>query len=98
MTKEIIENIYDLREYTIFDRLPKVKLAIASNHLSFIHQRIDNMEMRQKFDYILISADIGIEKPNKEFYEKLIEKLQEQPENILFIDDDIKNIEAAKKR
>lgn len=97
ITEDIIENIYDLREYEIFDHLPKVKLAIASNHLSAIHKRIDNMEIQSRFNCILISWDIDIEKPNKEFYEKLAEELHEQPENILFIDDDKENIEAAKK-
>lgn len=97
IVKEIIENIYDIREYDIFDHLPKIKLAIASNHLSAINKRIDNMELREKFDYIIISADIGIEKPKKEFYEKLIATLGENPEDILFVDDDKKNIEAAKE-
>jgi HAD superfamily hydrolase (TIGR01509 family) len=55
------------------------------------------MEIQSKFDCILISWDIDIEKPNKEFYNKLSEELHEQPENILFVDDDKENIEAAKK-
>jgi len=97
MVENIIANIYDIREYDIFDRLPKIKLAIASNHLSAINKRIDNMELREKFDCIVISADIGIEKPNKEFYEKLITDLKEKPEDILFVDDNKENIETAKK-
>ena len=97
ITKDIIENIYDMREYDIFEHLPKIKLAIASNHLSAINIWIDNMELRERFDYILISADCGIEKPNREFYEKLIANLKEKPEDILFVDDDQENIEAAKK-
>ena len=97
MVDDIIANIYDMREYDILDHLPKIKIAIASNHLSAINKRIDNMELREKFDYILISADIWIEKPNKEFYEKLITDLKEKPEDILFVDDSKENIEAAKE-
>jgi HAD superfamily hydrolase (TIGR01509 family) len=48
------------------------------------------------FDYILISADVKVEKPHSAFYQRLIEWLNEKPENILFIDDDSKNIEWAK--
>jgi FMN phosphatase YigB (HAD superfamily) len=55
MVDDIITNIYDMRAYDIFDHLPKIKLAIASNHLSAIHKRIDNMEIQSKFDCILIS-------------------------------------------
>ena len=97
ITEEIIQNIYDLRDPDIFNHLPKVKLAIASNHLSAIHKWIDKSEIRKYFDYILISADIGIGKPNKEFFEKLVSGLGEKKEDILFIDDDINNVEGAKK-
>jgi HAD superfamily hydrolase (TIGR01509 family) len=97
MVDDIIANIYDMREYDIFDRLPKIKMVIASNHLSAINTWIDTMELREKFDYILISADSGVEKPTKEFFEKLIGELKEKPENILFIDDSKENIEAAQK-
>lgn len=97
MVEDIIVNIYDIREYDIFNHLPKIKLAIASNHISAINKWIDNMELREKFDCVLISADIGIEKPNKEFYERLITELKENPEDILFVDDSEENIEGAKK-
>jgi FMN phosphatase YigB (HAD superfamily) len=70
--KNIVENIYELREPDIFEHLPKVKLAIASNQLSHINDWLSKTGIKDKFDCILISADIGIEKPNKEFYEKLI--------------------------
>ena len=96
MVSDIIANIYDMREYDLFDHLPKIKIAIASNHLSAINTWIDNMELREKCHCVLISGDSGVEKPNKDFYEKLIAKLDEKPENILFVDDDKENIEAAK--
>lgn len=98
ITEDIITNIYDMRDYAIFEHLPNIKLAIASNHLSAINKRIDNMEIRSKFCCILISADIEIEKSNEKFYERLLIELQEQPENILFVDDDIKNIAIAKNK
>jgi HAD superfamily hydrolase (TIGR01509 family) len=97
MVNDIIANIYDMREYDIFDHLPKIKIAIASNHLSAINTWIDNMELREKCYCIIISADRGVEKPNKEFYEKLITELGEKPEDILFVDDNKEYIKAAEK-
>lgn len=91
----IIENIYELREPDIFERLPKIKLAVASNHLSLMNNWFDKNSLRSKFDYILISGDVGLEKPDRKFYEKLIEGLKESPEDILFIDDKKENIEGA---
>lgn len=95
MVKDIVENIYELRESDIFDKLPKVKFAVASNHLSFMNNWFDETGLRSKFDYILISGDVGLEKPDRRFYEKLIEELGEKPEDILFIDDRKENIDGA---
>jgi putative hydrolase of the HAD superfamily len=44
----------------------------------------------------MISADINMGKPNSNFFDKLVFDLNESPENILFVDDDKINIEAAK--
>jgi HAD superfamily hydrolase (TIGR01509 family) len=97
VTEKIVENLYELREPEIFNQLPKMKLAIASNHLSAIHKWIEKANIKSKFDCILISADINTEKPKKEFFQKLTTKLNEKKENILFIDDSPKNIQEAKK-
>ena len=96
ITKNIIDNIYELREPDIFDCLPKIKFAIASNHLSYINNWIDKIGLRPMFYYILISADINMEKPNRNFFEKLVFELQEKPEDILFVDDNEENIKTAK--
>lgn len=95
LIENIVVNIYELRDPDIFDKLPKIKLAIATNQLSYINKRIDKMNIREKFDCILISGDIGLEKPNKKFYTKLVESLKELPEDILFVDDTLENIQWA---
>lgn len=43
------------------------------------------------------SLDFGVMKPDPLIYEKLIEKLNCQPEEILFFDDGLMNVEAARK-
>jgi HAD superfamily hydrolase (TIGR01509 family) len=95
MTKNIVDNIYELIDPEIFQHLSPIKLAIASNHLSVVHSWIDNRGIKQYFQYILISADIGIGKPDRKFFEKLGQGLNEKPENILFVDDNAENIGAA---
>jgi len=93
----IVENIYELRELDIFDKLPKLKFAIASNHITEIMQRIESVWIKNKFHSILLSWNIGFEKPQIEFYEELIKKLNEKPENILFVDDNLKYITWARQ-
>jgi len=93
--KNIMLNYYELRDPTIFRKFSNLKLAIASNHISAIRLWLN--KLTAKFYTVVISAECGYEKPQKEFYQYLIKKLNEKPEHILFIDDRIENINAAKK-
>lgn len=94
----ICDNLYELREPDIFKKLPKnLKFAIASNFPCELHNIINRLKIRDQFNFILISNDIGIGKPDLKFYEILCKGLKEKPENILFIDDTLNNIEGAKK-
>ena len=93
---DIMLNYYELREPDIFNKLPKLKFAIASNHLSGIRLWVDKWA-GDTFHTIVISGECGYEKPKREFYQYLIKKLGEKAENILFIDDKIENILGAKK-
>lgn len=50
----------------------------------------------QLFHPALFSFEIGVEKPNREIYEILLNQLQVPPQAILFIDNKPRNIKAAK--
>lgn len=95
--KEIIDNLYELRDPDIFSKLPKLKFVIASNHLTSINNWIEKVGIKKHLYEVIISADIGVSKPNPKFYKILVEIIKENPENILFVDDQIENIESAKK-
>ena len=47
-------------------------------------------------DDIIISAEIHKIKPNKDFYEFILKKLEIKPEELLLLDDNQKNIDSAK--
>lgn len=49
------------------------------------------------FDPLLLSYELGLEKPDIHIYAKLLEKLQLYPEEVLFIDDREENVTAAKE-
>jgi HAD superfamily hydrolase (TIGR01549 family) len=92
-----IRKLYEIREPDIFAKLPNLKFATASNHVSIIKDWLKEEGMYDKFYCHVISEDIHFMKPSKEFYEVLAEKLGEKPEDILFVDDKEENIEGAKR-
>ncbi len=49
------------------------------------------------FENVFSAEDLGVEKDQAKTYKLLSDKLQTRPEDILYIDDQIKNIEAAKE-
>lgn len=85
--KEVVEYIHSLKD--------KCKIGILSNLNAFDRKRIDEHMDFKKFDYVFLSFEIGIKKPDREVYEYVSDKLKVAPENILFIDDKIINIKAA---
>jgi HAD superfamily hydrolase (TIGR01549 family) len=92
-----INKIYEINEPDLFTKIPKLRYLAASNHLSIIK---DWLKKRNYFDYfsdIVISEDIGFQKPDINFYKILINRSGENPDEILFIDDKIENIQGAKK-
>ena len=71
------------------------KLACLSNtippHLVY-NKRKDNYSI---FDVLVISCEVGMRKPEKDIFQYVLKKLNVQPEEALFIDDDITFINAA---
>lgn len=49
------------------------------------------------FDPVLFSYEIGIKKPDPEVYKLLLSKLQALPQSVLFIDNNQRNVDAAKE-
>ena len=58
---------------------------------------IDDYLFLKKFDGLLISGVEKMVKPNKEIFELAINRFNLIPENTVFIDDNLNNINAAKK-
>ncbi len=59
--------------------------------------RSNEYNLMNYFDGRIISSDIGIRKPSREFFEYMLEILGYAPEEILLVDDQDINIESASK-
>lgn len=71
-------------------------LYILSNCGRHFHVFEDRIPGINHFDGILISAEERMLKPNREIYERLLEKFNLKAEECIFIDDLQANIDAAK--
>jgi len=63
-----------------------VKFAIARRMYDFLSE----------FDDAVISGHVGAVKPDRRIFEILFERVGRRPEELVFVDDQIKNIEAAR--
>ena len=86
---EIIKTITALR--------PQYTTALLSNAWDDLRQlMVKKWKIESAFDQIFISAEIGIAKPDERIYKFTLEKLGIAPEEAVFVDDFIENIEAAR--
>ena len=87
--KEVVDYAHSLKN--------RCKIAVLSNLMPFDKKRIDNQYDLDEFDYVYLSFEIGLKKPDKQIYEYVLNDLKIDANDILFIDDDIDNISIAKE-
>ena len=97
ITNNIINKLYEVKNNNLFKDLKNnysdINIIIATNHVSFVRNYIKN-----NFDGvkdIIISAEINKIKPNKDFYQYILDKYNIEPSELLFIDDNQQNIDGA---
>ena len=100
MDKNIPFNFPQIKEtFVLLEELKgKYKLAIITNNPPGIMDRWETVVKYKKyFDLIIDSSVVKMRKPNAEIYLLTCQKLNLQPEECLFIDDSVNNINTAKK-
>lgn len=85
--------------FAIIDELKKkqIRVGLLSNINDRYVQLIRSFGFYEPFDPCLLSCEIGLEKPNSEAYQTLLKELNLPPEEIIFIDDKLENVIAAKE-
>ncbi|MCR4311525.1 MAG: HAD-IA family hydrolase [Candidatus Taylorbacteria bacterium] len=71
------------------------KVGILSNSASGLRKRLNQNGIAELADVIVISGEIGFQKPHKEAFQVLFEKLNLKPEEVIFVDDTSKSLEKA---
>lgn len=73
-----------------------IKVGLISNAWSGMRSWITSQKVADLFDEITLSAEVGLVKPDARIYQKAMESLQVLPQESLFVDDTLKNVEAAR--
>ena len=75
---------------------PERKVGLISNAWSNLRALITRRKFEDVFDEMIISAEVGVMKPDPRIYRLALEKLGVQPEESVFLDDVLVNVEAAR--
>lgn len=80
-----------------FPKLKKLglKTGIFSNSNAVLRERLKELGLLELADVLVISGEIGFQKPHKEAFQVLFEKLALKPEEVVFIDDTPRSLEKA---
>lgn len=86
---EIFRKLKDSRKYKIY--------ALTNWSSELFPVALRNFKFLNWFDGIVVSGDEGIRKPEAAFFQILFDRYLVKPENAVFIDDNLRNVEAARK-
>jgi putative hydrolase of the HAD superfamily len=75
---------------------PEHKVCLVSNAWSGLRAFIASQKFDDVFDQMVISAEVGLTKPDARIYQLALKKLEVQPEESVFLDDVLINVEAAR--
>lgn len=99
ITETLIDKLYKVKDREIFKKVKEknkdVKVVIATNHVSFIRNFIGKAFDVDYLDDLIISAEIHRIKPNPDFYQYILDKYKIVPEELLFLDDNMDNVNGA---
>lgn len=74
---------------------PNYKTALISNYPPHLRQKLETQNLTELFDEIIISGEVGYQKPEPEIFHLLCERLKITPSELIFVDDSKKSLENA---
>jgi putative hydrolase of the HAD superfamily len=91
----------DIVDRTILDFLRSLrgthKTGLISNAWSDLRDYITREKMIDAFDHIIISAEVGVAKPDPRIFQIALEQARVSPNEAVFVDDFYVNIEGCEK-
>lgn len=102
LARDMTENdarydFYDEARAAIMQLRDMGALGMLSDAMPSIKRVFNNAGLIELFDEVVISADIGATKPDEKMYREITERLEVNPEDCIFCDDRLTNLEGAEK-
>lgn len=91
---ELINKIRQKYPVYLLSNTNNIHITASNNYLKKNH---GVSSLNQLFDQLFLSYEMGMWKPDAEIYNHVLKKLKLQPNETLFFDDNLHNIESAKK-
>ncbi len=88
----IAENVALVRQLR-----PTYRTQVLSNADATLPERMQLLGVYDLFDDVVVSAHVGVAKPDRRIYELAANRLNVPPEACVFIDDSEPNVEAARE-
>lgn len=76
---------------------PERVVGAISNAWSGMRPWMDEHKVADVFDDMVISAEVGLAKPDPRIYQLAMQNLQVHPQESIFIDDTYRNVDAARR-
>lgn len=102
--KDIVRNEFfggDLLDVNLVDFIrslrPGVKTGLISNAWLDLRDYITSQHFEDAFDEMIISAEVGVMKPDAGIYQMALAGVGVSPAEAVFVDDTARNVEGAKE-
>ncbi len=86
---------YDGATELVAQTRTRAQVGCLSNMNPLHWHELEHWPLAAGFDHRFISCEIGLVKPDRELYEYAVKRLQLDPASILFLDDNVPNVQAA---
>jgi len=77
-------------------RKESIQIGLLSNNSMDVLDQLTVLKIRPIFDICVISAEIGVMKPNAKAYRAILDRFGLAPEMTFFVDDVLANVEGAR--
>ena len=92
---KLIKNVKNFLEYLVSNDY-KIVLASATD-IAVLQTALKHFEIDKYFSFIFTEDNTGFQKPQPEFFEYCMKKLEAKPKDIFFFEDSVSSILSARK-